>query len=397
MTARNNIASLATDLQEVLAEVAAAEAANVAIRNERDTLNIAILSLQQQVSDAVEVTNNLNDLVAAKDAEIASVQEDHDALEATLVQVIAEKDAEIAHQAERIADLSNTLLIHEATIAAKNVTIVGLNERIENQIGTLQEQDAEIARLTALLKPTFILGDATRKQFLGAPFTEPFPGSYESAFWPSTVTEAGRSTTPIVRAFVSGTTMPKWRASYPNAKHWFGDLELFHSGGLTVAEVAKLLPAYQGARDFADNEGKGLQLGAYGIPPRFGTHMTDAEVMAQAEICRPILDLLDYCLLTLYPIYTDMEKSRTYIRRNIDLGRRAMPGKKVIVLGAPGWHPTVGAPLAGTPISVEWWRMLLEECREHADGFAIWMKADQPKPTAEPWWLETEAFLARAA
>jgi hypothetical protein len=296
---------------------------------------------------------------------------------------IAAKDAEIA--------------LLEYGIAQKGIALAARNDEIAFQDARHLSDQAEIARLTALLKPAFVLGDATRKQFLGAPFTEPFPGSYESAFWPSTVTEAGRSTTPIVRAFVSGTTMPKWRASYPNAKHWFGDLELFHSQGLTVTEVAKLLPAYQGARDFADNEGKGLQLGAYGIPPRFGTHMTDAEVMAQAEICRPILDLLHYCLLTLYPIYTDLAKSRTYIRRNIDLGRRAMPGKKVIVLGAPGWHPTVGAPLAGTPISPEWWRMLLEECREHADGFAIWMKADQPKPTIEPWWLETEAFLAARA
>jgi hypothetical protein len=320
-----------------------------------------------------------------------------DSLDQLVADVAARAEALAAAQAEtQVALTAKTFAETQRDVARE--AVAERDRTIVEQIGRIDGLEDENERLKAeiaLLRPpapAFVLGDATRKQFLGAPFTEQFPGLYENSFWPSNVTDAQQPTTPIQRSFVSGTAMPKWRASYQNARYWFGDLELFHSGGLTVAEVAKLLPAYQGARDFADNEGKGLQLGAYGIPPRFGTHMTDAEVMAQAEICRPILNLLDYCLLTLYPIYTDMEKSRTYIRRNIDLGRRAMPGKKVIVLGAPGWHPTVGAPLAGTPISVEWWRMFLEEVRANADGFAIWMKADQPKPTTEPWWLETQSF-----
>jgi hypothetical protein len=354
-TSRASIQALVADLQEVLAWGEAAEQANAALCAERDAA----------VAQA-----------SAADSTIQVMQGELNGLEAT----IAAKDADIAEMIEQ-----------------DDIQVAGLIAR-DAQIQTLQ---AEIARLTALLNPPHVLkwGDATRAQFLG--FPESYPGCYESEFWPSSVPQSARPTTPIQRAFVSATTMPKWRARYPDASHCFADIELFHKKAagddyaLTADEVAKMLPAFHGMRDFAAAEGRGLQLSAYSIPRRFGVHETDDQVMAQAEVCRPILDLLDECLLTLYPVYTDLEKARVYIRRNIDLGRRIMPGKRVIVLGWDTWHPSVGAPLAGTPISREWQRMFLEELyAAKVDVYAPWLMAAAPKPTNEPWWLETEAFLA---
>jgi hypothetical protein len=290
---------------------------------------------------------------------------------ADIVAAIAAKDAEIAEYAESLAQQDSIIAAYRADVAAHL---------------------AEIARLTALLKPPFILGDATRKQFLGAPFLDPFPICYESEFYPSSVTPENRKNVTIDYWFVLDDTMPDWRARYPNAPRWISDIEWLNSGGITAAEVAKILPGFQAAREFAAAEGRGLKLGGYGLPPRFGTHMTDAEVMAQVEVIRPIIDLLDECILTLYPIYTDLEQSRTYIRRNIAMGRAAMPGKPLYVLGWPVWHNNVGAPLKGTAVSVEWWRMFLEEVHAGADGFAPWLTAATPKPINEPWWLETISF-----
>jgi hypothetical protein len=365
-TSRQSIATLATDLQEVLAWGDNAEAANSSLR---EMLELERATVLQQVAT-----------IAAKDAEIAQAENDIEGLEFDKASLQSERD-NLRTEITRLLDVA------------------------EDDQHTISIQAAEIARLTALLnpKPAFLWGDATRQQFLGGGFTEPFPGMYESAFWPSTVTQEQRSTTPIQRAFVSGTAMPKWRAAYPNAPYWFGDLELYHSGGFTAAEIAKMLPGFQGARDFADNEGKGLQLAAYLIPRRFGVSANgtfdEAAVMAQIEICRPILNLFDYCLLSLYPIYTSLERSRAYIRANIAMARKAMPGKKVIVLGASGWHsnaqdPNTGLPVPGSPITREWQRMFLEEVHANADGYAPWLMAAEPKPTTEPWWLETLAWKA---
>jgi hypothetical protein len=300
--------------------------------------------------------------------------------------------------ADILDDLAAAVAARNAALAAKDAEIASMwtviNAKDENLLAMAEEQDRlhdEIDRLTALLKPAFVLGDATRKQFLGAPFTEPFPICYESEFYPSSVTPENRKNVTIDYWFVLDDTMPDWRARYPNAPRWISDIEWLNSGGITAAEVAKILPGFQAAREFAAAEGRGLKLGGYGLPPRFGTHMTDAEVMAQVEILRPILNLLDECILTLYPIYTDLAKSREYIRRNIAMGRWAMPGKPLYVLGWDKWHNNVGAPLAGTPVSREWQRMFLEEIQA-ADGYAPWLMAAAPKPTTEPWWLETISF-----
>jgi hypothetical protein len=364
-TSRQSIATLATDLQEVLAWGESTESANSALR---EMLELERSTVLQQVAT-----------IAAKGAEVQNLLADreHDAeIIEDQVATIAAKDAEIG---------SLTALLELARQVAE-IDRIARNQLVDE----IERLEAELA----LYRPAFVWGDATRQQFLGAPFTEPFPICYESEFYPSSVAPENRKNATIDYWFALDDTMPDWRARYPNAPRWISDIEWLNSGGITAAEVAKILPGFQAAREFAAAEGRGLKLGGYGLPPRFGTHMTDAEVMAQADIIRPILDLLDECILTLYPIYTDLEQSRTYIRRNIELGRAAMPGKKVFVLGWPVWHPNVGAPLAGTPVSVEWWRMLIEESRANADGFAVWLKAATPKPTNEPWWLET---LARAA
>lgn len=278
----------------------------------------------------------------------------------------------------------------DAEIAASRQTVLDRNLTINSLTAMIDTRDAEIARLTALF-PKF-WGDATRKQFLGAPFLAPFPLCYESEFYPPTVTQANRPNVTIDRSFVLGNTMPKWRAAYPAAPRWISDIEWLNKDGIAAAEVAKVLPGFQAAREFANTEGKGLKLSGYGLPPRIGNQTTDAAVLAQVAIVQPILDLFDECVLPLYAIYTDIEKSRAYIRRNIEFGRTTMPGKPVYVIGWPAWHGNVGAPLAGTPISVEWWHMLMEESRSLADGFAIWLKAAEPKPVSEPWWVETVAF-----
>jgi hypothetical protein len=305
---------------------------------------------------------------------------------------------------------------HVATIAAKDVEIAdakldrdNLDKLVTLTIDQLKAANdevdaarAEIARLTALLnpRPTFVLGDATRKQFLGAPFIEQFPFQYQSALYRSGTTIAQMMAQNIDEAFVVNNAIPDWRAVYPTSPRWLFDIEWQNRsdspGGREVvaAEVSRIRPAVTGARKAL---GPNVKLGGYSWPRRFAVDADPAYVKSQIDVSRPILDLLDEALVTLYPIYTDLAKSRRYIQQNIAIAREAMPGKKVIVIGAPGWHANVGAPLAGTPISVEWWRMLLEEVHANADGFAIWMKADQPKPTTEPWWLETEAFLARAA
>ena len=284
------------------------------------------------------------------------------------------------------AGLNAQLAEKDATIAAKDAEIASLHAVIDRQHDEIERLKAELA-LYKPAEPEFILGDATRQQFLGAPFTEPFPICYESEFYRSGDDRPG---TTIDFDYVVNHTLPDWRGRYPNSPRWIADIEWQNSGGITADEVAKLLPGFQAARQFADSEGKGLKIGGYGFPKRFGTDQTDEQVLAQAAIYQPITDLLDECILTLYPIYTDIERSRTYIRRNIEMGRRIMPGKPVYALGWPTWHANVGAPLAGTEVSIEWWRMFMEECGG-ADGWAIWLKAATPQPTDEPWWLETLA------
>jgi hypothetical protein len=276
-----------------------------------------------------------------------------------------------------------------SAIAAKDVEIAQLREdvRVSDDAfravdALLTDAKAEIARLTALLPKPFLWGDATRLQFLGAPFAEPFPFCYESEFYP------GDARGQIDYGYVLNETMPDWRVRYPNSPRWAADIEWLFSSGITAAEVQQILPAFLAARHFAGLEGRGMKLGAYNMPKRIGVDSTANEV----EVLRPILDLLDEVILPLYPLYTDVEKSRRYVQQNIAMARAAMPGKPVYVIGWPAWHPNVGAPLAGTPVSVEWWRMLLEESRAAADGFAIWLKAAAPKPTTEPWWLETTSF-----
>jgi hypothetical protein len=336
-TSRQSIATLATDLQDVLAWGESTESANSALR---EMLELERSTVLQQVAT-----------IAAKDAEIA------------------EKDRVLA------------LLYNEAAES---------NDHIKQLHAIIGDHKAEIARLTALLNPApaFVWGDATRQQFLGAPFTEPFPFCYESEFY------ASGSEGPIDYGFVRVVTMRDWRAAYPNSPRWAADIEWQFSGGVTAAEVQQILPAFQAARDFAAAEGRGLKLGAYNMPKRIGVDSTATEV----EVLRPILDLLDEVILPLYPLYTDVEKGRRYVQQNIAMARAAMPGKPVYVIGWPAWHPnavtTTNGIVAGAPVSVEWWRMLLEESRANADGFAVWLKAATPKPTNEPWWLET---LARAA
>jgi hypothetical protein len=289
---------------------------------------------------------------------------------------------------------------------AQAIELTAANERLSQQLVVAQEKNvqlkglydgalANIAQLKADLAKLFPMkfGDATRKLFLGAAVEHQCPGSYESEFYPATMAQAARPLNNVSRSFVLNTTMPKWRARYPNALFWWADIEWQNPGGVTAQEVSRILPAWQGARDFALAEGKGLQLGGYGFPPRFGIHKTDAEVMAQVDIVRPILDLCDYVLLTLYPIYSDLEKTRVYIRRNVALARRAMPNKRIVVLGWDTWHDTVGAPLAGTPVSREWQRVFLDELlAAGVDVYAPWLMAAAPQPTNEPWWLETQAW-----
>ena len=362
----------------------------------------------------------LDDLAAA----IAYRSQQRDGLGADVTRVLAERDAAcaerdaaIARVAERDAALSMaeqnlaifrdmvdlrdaTITEHRATIAAKDAEIARLEQEnadyhqvAEEQIAEIHAQRAELARLKALLPP-FIFADATRQQWLGLP--DSLPISYESEFYPSGVTQAQRPTTPISRDFVRTTTMPRWRTSYPNAPRWCADIEWQWSDNVfTADEVQRILPAFQGARDFADTERKGLRLGGYGFTHRFGNSTDLARVREQIEVYRPILDLLDEVHLTLYAIYFDIEASRRYIVRNIEMARESMPGKPVICLLWPAWHGNVKGThpeLPGTPISVEWWRMALETCHEHADGLAIWTKAAAPQPTNEPWWLETQAF-----
>jgi len=286
-------------------------------------------------------------------------------------------------------DLAQKLFDNEKALelAGKALTESGV------QNAELKEEIERLKAELALLRPPFVLGDATRKQLLGGGFSAPFPICYESEFYPNSVAKADRPNVTIDRAFVLNDTMPDWRARYPNSPRWISDIEWLNSGGITDAEVARILPAFQAARAFAATEGKGLKLGGYGLLPRFGTHMTDDQVRAQRAIIQPILDLLDETILTLYPIYADIEQSRTYIRRNIAMGREI--GRPVYALLWPVWHINVGTPLANTPVSLEWWRMAMDECRAGADGLAIWLRSDQPQqPTDEPWWLESQRWRA---
>lgn len=271
-----------------------------------------------------------------------------------------------------IAALTDALALANGAIAALNAGNADLLDEIERL-------NAELA----LYRPRFLWGDATRQQFLGAPFTESFPFCYESEFYPGS--ERGQ----VSFDFVLNYTMPAWRTKYPYSRHWAADIEWQFSGGVTAAEVAQILPAFQAARAF----GRDLRIGAYNIPKRIGVDSTPTEI----ELMRPVLDLLDEAILPLYALYSDVEKGRRYVRQNIAMARAAMPGKPVYVVGWPAWHPNAvtatSGIVAGDPISVEWWRMLLEESQA-ADGFAIWLKASAPQPTGEPWWLETLAWMA---
>lgn len=323
-------------------------------------------------NDVLALAAALNEVVAWGDAaEAANV---------TLQQTAADREAVLASVSESLTEATYRLAERDATIAEQSEQIVALH--------------AEIARLNALLNP-FKWGDSTQRLFLGEPFTFQLPIMKEAEFYPpeSQLPQSERRNVLIDRTLMMNTKLPAWRLRYPDALHWVGDVEWQNSGGVTADEVIKLLPGFQAARDFFAAEGRGVKMGGYGFPRRWAVDASAATIAAQTAIYQPILDLLDVCVVTAYPIYTDIEKSRRYVQQNIASGRQVMPGKPVYVLGWPYWHNNVGDPLRGTPVSVEWWRMFLEESRA-ADGVSIFLEASDPKPTTEPWWLETLAVRA---
>jgi len=323
-----------------------------------------------------------NNIRAYADARIAEASE-----MLALITEIERAEVEVNRQAGELSGL-------KATNTKLSQDLFDLNRAMT----LLTDENVRLKAEIAQLKPAkpFILADATRQQWLGMPASMPI--SYESEVYPASLPQEQRPTTAISRDFVRATTMPRWRMKYPTAPRWCADIEWqWRDNVFTAEEVQRVLPAFQGARDFADAERKGLKLGGYGFTHRFGLGVDPARIKAQIEVYRPILDLLDEAHITLYAIYFDIEQSRQYIRENIAMAREAMPGKPVICLLWPAWHGNVKSThpeLPGTPISPGWWRMALETCHEHADGLAIWTKAAAPQPTNEPWWLETQSWRA---
>jgi hypothetical protein len=339
-TSRQSLATLATDLQEVLAWGGAAEASNAAI-------------------------------VAERDAAIARVS----ALE--------------AHVEEMADDYDEMLDARDATIAAKDAEIV-------EHVSTIFEMSAEIARLTALLnpKPAFTLYNEMKS----VP-SLPLPDIlviYEGQLHASGVSgEAAPDPAFLRQSFAA------IKAANPGVTMVVLDQESWWTNGrvepaqvpwyVTLVNVAKEFWSDVGLYGFPERYTGFLTGSAADNPLRLDSwkNRQAPEIAAAVTFFCPSFYFIN-------PVHNNETKRNLWIDTYVDWCNPAgVPSQRIVPFLWPRIHGSVDptTPWVDGPT----WRSTLNKVRERCQGAVIFGRSgnDDPDPRpSTPWWLETEAFLA---
>jgi hypothetical protein len=361
-TSRQSIATLATDLQDVLAWGAAAETANAAISAERDA--------------AVSACDAMREM---RDMERATVLQQ--------VDTIAAKDAEIA-----------TLTTQRDNDRADITTL--LNETLRLQL-ELTAAETEIARLTALLNPppAFLAFDEMRAGDHSAYGFQNILVAYEgSTDWPN----------PLTNIAYFDNLFSNMKAANPNEPRIVIDYEspvLVSNGVVNQTVVQQYVAVVESAKraGFTD-------VGIYGeIWERSTAHLTGtaaenvtrrASLFTRAAVMQPMWDAVTTIYGSGYfinPIHNNAAKRDQFFEDCAEMCAQFAPGKKVYVFLGPRYHISVdpNAPW----IDGDYWRATLDKVHELFDGYALWLKAGQPDLSTynpEPlWWTRTKEFQAQ--
>jgi hypothetical protein len=110
----------------------------------------------------------------------------------------------------------------------------------------------------------------------------------------------------------------------------------------------------------------------------------------------PIGEAVDVCHPSLYTFYDDQAGWVRFAKAMIAECRRIAPGKPVIPVIWPQYHPS-NSSLRYQYVSPTYWRAQLEVLREHADGISIWggwHSGALQWDSSAPWWHETLDFIA---
>jgi hypothetical protein len=406
-TSRQSIATLATDLQEVLAWGAAAEAANADLTVTIAARDSTIASFEQLIAQEIDASTALRDTIAAKDADIENQR------------------VYIVTLQTRTETLSNALSAANAEIAAKDAEIARITEesndwenaarseaaRVNELTPLLAAANAEIARLTALLNPFTVYNEMKS--------TGPIPGwpdilvIYESELFPSSVTEAQRSTTPPDEAFLD--------AFFANLFAQHGDVRLVLDSekwrlitdvdsptGIDMTVVGWYVTLVSCAKNAGFTN-----VGLYGeiteratlylnYPVGHDTHtLRKSNWQARNAMCQPMWDAVDTIYPSFYPIkpiHNDAAKRDAWMDDNLAICRERAPGKPVIPFLMARVHPS--ADETKPYLSGAYWRAWLEKVKSAGyDGLVVYQNSTDPDPLAQSpvpdWHLETEAFRAQ--
>jgi hypothetical protein len=264
------------------------------------------------------------------------------------------------------------------------------------QIHTLQ---TEVTRLTALLPGTptptrFRMFDATVNKILG-PNYEPMPLLAESALYPTT------ARTRPDRAFILGTTMPRWRRNNPTATMICVDDEWRNRDGVNATEIADYVTLVKIIKEFDPK----LQVSLYGLPLRSQNHLSSATghetwVKSLAHF-KPLLDVLDFGTISLYVLTSDLALFKRYLDSNLRMWRDLAGSKANYPFIWPLYHRNAkdanGVTLDSKPIPATFMKALLDACVLHADGFCHWNWAAAKLDPTAPAYVEMEKFRAARA
>jgi hypothetical protein len=380
-TSRQSIATLATDLQEVLAWGAAAEAANAAVCAERD-------AAVAQVVEAEAAIGSLKEKMAGLQTSVDVQRE----------QLLA-KDAEIESLGIQVGDLMTDLGSLNAEIATYRDTNLAQAIVIGNQI-------TEIARLTALLNPFTVYNEMKS--------TGPIPG------WPDIlviyegdlIAPGETGLMPPNETFLRQ-KFASIKAANPGVTRVVLDKEeAWGTDGQRVAD--QYIPHYvqmaQIAKEFWSD------VGFYGtVPRRYSIYLNYPEGhatyegrlnewQADTQRLRPIFDAVDTIYPSLYPIKPVWDNAvlrDAWTVDNLDMIRlwagNLAPNKPVIAFMMARVHPS--ADETKPYLSGAYWRAWLEKVKSAGyDGLVVYQNSTDPDPLAQSpvpdWHLETEAFKA---
>ena len=364
-TSRQNIATFANDLKEVLAWGDAAEAANAAICAERDA---AIA----QVADRDTVIANMNQWLEARNNRIL------------------EQDATIAAKDAEIATINGLLSDRTEELAA-------LDELHEAALSELSNAQAEIARLKALLRPVQFTTYNEMKSVPSLPLP-PIRFIYENELIAPGETRYMPPNVDHLRAKFASI-----KANEPDVKMVVLDQEGWLPGGSGSAQIEH--PEYfvtllTVAHEFWD------EVSQYSYPKRYYGFVTGSPaenetryntLVAHTQATQEITDLCTFLCPSFYvpTAIEDPNKRAKWMDGYFALCELVAPGKDIIPTLWPRFHSHPADWLTG-PIWDEMIRRIY--ARQSCMGYIIFGRSGgddpDPRPLNLPWWQADEAFRA---